>query len=72
MVLRIVRYRQFKTESNGSYGYTNFDAQDNPPGKDGSMNLYVSKREKALLEGHSDSVGPIGTVHPGLDRAYGM
>lgn len=72
MVLRVVRYRQFKTESNGSYSYTNFDAQNNPPGKDGSMNLYVSKREKALLEGHSDSMGPMGTVHMGLDRAYGM
>lgn len=36
------------------------------------MNLYVSKREKALLEGHSDSMGPMGTVHMGLDRAYGM
>lgn len=72
MVLRVVRYRQFKTESNGSYSYTNFDAQDNPPGKDGSANLYVSKREKAMLEGYSDSVGPFGTVHMGLDRAYGM
>ena len=44
----------------------------NECGKDGSMNLYVSKREKALLEGHSDSMGPMGTVHMGLDRAYGM
>lgn len=72
MVLRVVRYRQFKTESNGSYQYTNFDAQENPPGMDGSKNLYVSKREKALLEGHSDSMGPMGTIHVGLDRAYGM
>lgn len=70
MVLRVVRYRQFKTESNGSYQYTNFDPQDNPPGKDGSPNLYVSKREKALLEG--SSIGPFGTMHMELDRAYGL
>lgn len=72
MVLRVVRYRQFKSETNGSYTYTNNDPQDNPPGKDGSPNLYVSKRERALLDGQTEGNGPIGTIHMGLDRVYGM
>lgn len=72
MVLRVVRWKQFKSETNGSYTYTNNDPQSNPPGTDGSPNLYVSKREKALLNGYEEGHGPIGTMRMGLDRAYGL
>lgn len=72
MVLRLVRWKQFKSETNGSYTYTNNDPQPNPPGTDGSPNLYVSKQEKALLNGHGDDSSPMGTMSMGLDRAYGM
>lgn len=72
MVLRVVRFRQYKTETNGVYTYTNFDPQDNPPMKDGSSNLYLSKRERALLNGYSEDSTPIGTIEMGLDRAYGL
>lgn len=72
MVLRVVRWRQFKSETNGSYTYTNVDPQSNPPGTDGSPNLYVSKREKALLNGYGEDSVPMGTMSMGLDRAYGL
>ncbi|KFI66539.1 hypothetical protein [Bifidobacterium magnum] len=72
MVLRVVRYRRFKSESNGTYTYTNADPLPNDPGKDASPNLYLSKREKTLLQGYLDGHGPMGTVHTGLDRMYGM
>lgn len=72
MVLRVARWQRFKTESNGVYSYTEHDPQSLPPGYDASPSLYLSKREKSLLEGSSSSGGPIGTVHMGLDRLYGM
>lgn len=72
MVIRVMRWHRFKTESNGNYSYTEHDPQSNPPGYDASPNLYVSKREKQLLDGYSAGRGPIGTVGMGVQRIYGL
>ncbi|NEG55465.1 hypothetical protein [Bifidobacterium platyrrhinorum] len=72
MVIRVMRWSRFKTESNGNYSYTEHDPQSNPPGYDASPNLYVSKREKQLLDGYADGRGPIGTVGLGVQRIYGL
>lgn len=72
MVWRVIRYSDIKTESNGTYQFTRFDPQDNPPGKDASPNLYLSKREKQILDGYASGRGPIGTVGVGVNRIYGM
>lgn len=72
MVWRVIRYSDIKTESNGTYQFTRFDPQDNQPGKDASPNLYLSKREKQILDGYASGRGPIGTVGVGVNRIYGM
>lgn len=72
MVIRVMRWRRLKSESNGNYQYTEHDPQPNPPAYDSSPNLYVSKREKQLLDGYAEGRGPIGTVGLGLNRIYGL
>ncbi|NMN02781.1 hypothetical protein [Bifidobacterium panos] len=63
MVLRVCRWKQIKSESNGSYEYTNQDPLQNQPGYDASPNLYVSKRERNFLNGVTDDAdGPMGTI----------
>lgn len=72
MVIRVMRWSRYKTESNGNYQYEEHDPQANSPGYDASPNLYVSKREKQLLDGYAEGRGPIGTVGMGVNRIYGM
>lgn len=72
MVMRVMRWTPFKSESNSAYSYTNRDPQPNPPAYDASPNLYVGKREKQLLDGYAEGRGPIGTVGMGLQRIYGL
>lgn len=72
MVIRVMRWTDLKSETNGSYTYENRDPQDNPPPYDASPNLYVSKREKQLLLGYEDGNGPIGTVFVGVNRIWGL
>lgn len=72
MVLRTMRWTRFKTESNGSYSYTQHDPQPDPPAYDASPNLYVSKRERQLLDGYVSGRGPVGTVGVGVQRIYGL
>ncbi|NMM93874.1 hypothetical protein [Bifidobacterium oedipodis] len=72
MVIRVMRYSTLKSESNGVYQYERRDDQSNPPGYDASPNLYVSKREKQLLDGYAEGRGPIGTVGMGVNRIYSM
>lgn len=72
MVLRVMRYSPLSGETNGSYTWSGKDDQSNPPGYDASPNLYVSKAEKALLDGASSDRGPVGTIGMDLNRVYGM
>lgn len=71
MVLRVARWTQFKSESDGSYTYTNQDESGTPPAFDASPNLKPTKHEMALLRGYGDDA-PTGTVRMGLDRVYGL
>lgn len=72
MVLRVARWTQYKSESDGSYSYTNQDESGTPPAFDASPNLKPTKHEMALLRGNSDDQTPLGTVTMGLDRVYGL
>ena len=72
MVIRVMRWTDLKSETNGSYTYENRDPQDNPPPYDASPNLYVSKREKQMLDGYAEGHGPVGTIGLGLSRIYGL
>lgn len=72
MVIRVMRWTDLKSETNGSYTYENRSPQDNPPSYDASPNLYVSKREKQLLLGYDEGNGPIGTVFVGVNRIWGL
>lgn len=73
MVLRVVRWSQRKSESNGAYTRTDDLMQGTPqPGWEESPDLHVTKKERQILEGTPDGNGPIGTLRLGLDRIYGM
>lgn len=72
MVLRVMRYSEFSRETNGSYTYARKDDQVNTPSYDASPNLYVSKNERALINGKSAGRGIVGTAGLGLHRVYGM
>ncbi|OZG68274.1 hypothetical protein [Bifidobacterium eulemuris] len=71
MVMRVARWHRMKTESNGSYSYTEHDPQSNTPGYDPSPRLFISKGERALLNGYSGSSGRIGTISMGFDTGFG-
>lgn len=72
MVIRVMRWHRLKSESNGNYSYEEHDPQPNPPAYDASPNLYVSKREKQLLDGYAEGHSPVGTIGVGLSRIYGL
>lgn len=72
MVLRVARWTQFKSESDGSYSYTNQDESGNPPAYEASPTLKPTKHEKDLLRGFDEQSAPMGTVRMGLDRVYGL
>lgn len=70
MVLRVARWTMYRTESNGQYQYTTDSPIRTPSGMDMSANLWVTDRERALLEGNSNGRGPMGTVwmtHPFME-----
>ena len=71
MVLRVVRFNRFKTEANGSYSYTEHDPQQNQPGYDPSPRLFLSKAEKSILNGFSESAGTMSHISLGFDPGYG-
>ena len=48
------------------------DLSEDTPAYDASPNLYVSKREKQLLDGYAEGHGPVGTIGVGLSRIYGL
>lgn len=64
MVLRVARWTLRKTESNGQSTYTLDSPARLPSGVEMSPNLWVTNRERELLEGKSDR-GPIGTIWAG-------
>lgn len=71
MVLRVARWTGMRTESNGAYSYTRYDPQPNGPGLDPSPRLFLSKGERALLDGYGASHGMVGHVSLSLDPGYG-
>lgn len=71
MVMRLVRYSRYQSESNGNYQYTQFQPQSNAPGTDPSPRLFVSKADKTMLNGFSESRGSIGHISLGFDPSYG-
>lgn len=50
MVMRVCRYTRLKTESNGTYSYTNESPMAAPPSFESSPDLFVSSRQEALLQ----------------------
>lgn len=62
MVLRVARWTLYKTESNSQYQYTMDTPVRTPSGYDMSSNLWLTDRERGLLEGNANGQGPMGTI----------
>lgn len=71
MVLRKARYQTIRSESDGIYQYSNNAPQQADGGYSPSPNLYLTKAERALLEGKDTDRSPVGSVGMGVERIWG-
>lgn len=70
MVLRVAD-PGIHIESNGTYSVTRDSPQANPPGFSSARDLFVSKKERALLEGTTEGRTPVGTLGMSVNRYWG-